>query len=635
MRERLPILMLAAFLGAIFTPFVIAASSDRVPIQADLVQTLEAGHIQIGSPVYAKVRIPWQNNDCNLRQGSILEGRVVDQKIHSKNEKVSQLELLFDGAQCTGTQITRFPVSLVAVVAPDPPMATQQYESPPLNEAVGIGIEGGMRSVSQATTNAYFLQPERPKADHILAGQTLGMGKLKLQAGSGKDGSSIFSVAGHNVRLATGTQFVLLPTLNLTVDPSAKSSADAKPSATQTSDSPNATPVIPEADEIEECLPPTCNVSSEVNSGGFAVSTAAATLPVRQFGFPELPTHEMTRFDYEAAVSYLGTNQLFFAFNPHVLIKRTIADAAFPQLHLIRGVLIDLKTLKTEKTIEWRLPDRGRYLWPVGGKQILLHVNHELRLYGPDLKLLKTFPLEGALAFVCASPSGNYFAVGVTKERHTDFVHEQLREAEGREPEEDIGLTVLDSDFHVLATVTRSSWMPPPVLSNQGEIRVLFLGRDKWRILESRWDHQQRVIAQVTSTCLLHTTSLPGNFLFVVGCEAQGGKWYRTLRPDGKPLLKGESPTAELEHAADGSAQGNNFAIRVATSVHSQTAESTFHSSDLESEQVRVYRTENGQRLIAVHISSPVPSVQTFALSPTGSQLTVVTKDQLAFYIVP
>jgi len=120
-----------------------------------------------------------------------------------------------------------------------------------------------------------------------------------------------------------------------------------------------------------------------------------------------------------------------------------------------------------------------------------------------------------------------------------------------------------------------------------------------------------------------------------VGCEGKGGKWYRMLRADGKALLRGESPTAELEHAADGSAGGNNFAIRVATAIHSQTAESTFHASDLESEQVRVYRAENGQRLIVVRIPSPVPSVQTFALSPTGTQLVVITNSQLTFYVVP
>jgi len=48
-----------------------------------------------------------------------------------------------------------------------------------------------------------------------------------------------------------------------------------------------------------------------------------------------------------------------------------------------------------------------------------------------------------------------------------------------------------------------------------------------------------------------------------------------------------------------------------------------------------VYRTENGERLFAVSIPSPAPTVQSFALSPDGNSLAVLQGDQIAFYKVP
>src|SRR5271154_219434 len=45
--------------------------ADRTPIQAELVKSIEAGHVQVGDPVYAKVNLAWSNSACKLREGAI------------------------------------------------------------------------------------------------------------------------------------------------------------------------------------------------------------------------------------------------------------------------------------------------------------------------------------------------------------------------------------------------------------------------------------------------------------------------------------------------------------------------------------------------------------------------------------
>ncbi|MFI5071705.1 MAG: hypothetical protein ACHP8A_12530, partial [Terriglobales bacterium] len=239
--------------------------------------------------------------------------------------------------------------------------------------------------------------------------------------------------------------------------------------------------------------------------------------------------------------------------------------------------------------------------------------------------------LNGPLAFVRVSPSGNYFAVGVVQERHSRTVHEQLAEAEGREPEEDVEVKVLSAEFRVLATVTRSSRDAPPVLSDEGEIRIPTIGKNRWRAVENTWDGQRRVLAQVTSTCKPEATTLQPDLLFLVGCDRQSdGKWY--LRSDGKPVLKGWSPSQELEQTANGAS--GTFAVGVAKADKPIAAEALFRAADLESENIGVYHVENGRRKFAISIASPVPTLQTFVLSPNGDQLAVLQENQIAFYAV-
>ena len=77
------------------------------------------------------------------------------------------------------------------------------------------------------------------------------------------------------------------------------------------------------------------------------------------------------------------------------------------------------------------------------------------------------------------------------------------------------------------------------------------------------------------------------------------------------------------------------FAIRVATATNPTVDDAVFHATDLLSEYVGVYRAGNGRRLFAVDIPSPVPSWQTFALSPNGDQLAVLRENQIDFYALP
>jgi hypothetical protein len=649
-----------------------AAAQDRIPLQVELVRAVEAGRVAVGDTVLAKVVVKWQNPQCTLRQGAIVNGRIIAQTVHSKTDKISQIALLFDSGQCDGLDMKPLPMTVAAILASDPARDKSRYENQPLSDAVGlsvggsgggsagVGVGGGggnLRSVTAAAATVYVSPPVYKGPTAVMPGQVVGLRGMKLDVGAGPQGSSIISISGHDVRLEAGSQFILVPNLNAAPAAAASvpSAAPAASTPAKTTDEtgpgvgstvasnvpPNITSsVAPEVvpnDESDVCLPPQCSVASAMNEAETRATSAAATFSVRDLGYtPVRPDHEMYSFDYGSAISYLGAKELLFTFNPHILVPRSGAESEFSKLRMIRGVLISVQEKKVIKTVEWKVPDAQQYLWPIGRERVLVHVSRELRLYRPGLKLEQRLSLNGSLTFLRMSPSSKYFAIGVIRERHSEAVHRQLQEAEDRDPEEDLEVKVLDGNFHTLATVVRSSRTEPPVLSDNGEIQVVSAGRSRWRIVEEGWDTQKRVLATVNSSCTLETTTLPPDLLFVVGCDRQGsGKWYRVLRPDGKPVLKGSSPSAELEQVANGIATGSAFTIGVAEVAKSVAANSAFSSSDLASERIAVYRSGNGERMFAVTVPAPVPTVQTFVLSPDGSQLAVLSGEQIAFYEMP
>jgi hypothetical protein len=637
--KRLLVFPLFALLGC--SPHPLFAQTP-VPVWAELVQRLDAGKVKVGDPILAKLALAWQSPACDLRAGAIIQGHVVTQRAHSKTEKTSEVGVIFEGGQCGGREMKPLFLTVAAVVAPYPSRYSDIPDTPDelqsLSSAVGLTLNGNMRSVSQASTTVFF-EPRRAKAaSSVMPGQVVGIPHLAIAVGQRADGASILSSTGYNVQLSPGTQFVLVPNLKA----ASHEIADPKGASSDTATK-NPVPEVTEpppptiADEKELCAAPDCSVDLADSQLDHGIESLQITVPLKGLGYrPPSADREISGFDYDAGIAYLGPTQFLFTFNPHILVPRSGSEAnSFRKLRIVRAVLIDLERKAIVKTVDWRVPDSGRYLWPLGENEVLIHVGQELRVYGPGLQLRNQIPLGGPLAFVRISPASEYFAVGVIHERHPREIHRQLEEAAVREPEEDVEIRLFDSQFRVLTTIMRSSQHPPPVLLNEGEVYIPSIGRNHWRIVENSWAGQRRVLAVATSTCVPQAESLPGNLLFVVGCDRQtGNKWYRILHGNGTVVLKGWSPSSELAQAAGGNVGSNAFAIRIAQATQSRLSQAVLKPSDLKSSRVAVYRAENGRRIFSIRLPDPVPAVQTFAISPREDQVALLRADEIAFYRV-
>ncbi|MGB6690442.1 MAG: hypothetical protein WBE76_21620 [Terracidiphilus sp.] len=622
------------------------------PVQAELIADLSARLLKVGSTVFARVTANWSGADCSLRNGAILEGRVVSVVPHTKTAKISELDIAFNRAQCGQPKLGAFGLMLAAIAAPQDNDYGIMSDALPIMTS-GPGSHGDIQGLRMSQMGGMMMQAdtginEVPKVPHMKMGEVSGIRGLRLGVGTGPENSTILTITGHDVSLEKRTTLLLVPARGTyprmasaaaesrspaAYEPSTGTAAGNAPSSS--SDLPPPPAETPVDDTIETCAPPECNVALPA-ANSIDLGKTAATISIRQLGYAPRPQRILDSFENDDALAYLGPKELLVAFNPHILAPRHLLGKSGWTVRVIRAALVNTATHRVTNTADWELPDNGQYLWPLADGRVLVHVGSELRVYGEGLKIEKRIPLEGPLAFVRVTPDGSFMAVGVIHERYSPELHAALRENLGSEPEEDVGIEVLNREFEVIAKSAARSRLMPPTLLDEGQARLLALPNMRYSISMSTWDNHTSTIARFSSSCTPEISSVAPDLLFLVSCSRQTqGREYRVLRSNGTLALRSDSTLNECGDAAQGSANRQDFVVKIVHSSLPVPPGAFFSANNFSFEELGVYRAADGKRLLTAHAGSPTVSRDGYALAPDGSELAVLTRDQIAIYSVP
>jgi hypothetical protein len=613
--------------------------SAQAPLQVDLLAFLDAAKLTRGATVLAKARVNWNNPTCRLRAGAIVIGHVIDLEQRSKQNKGSSVTIAFDHAECEGS-VTPFSFTLFAIVA-----YPKIDEGAPMVSTADVYGRGGMIAgrggvpMPGPTTlglGSDMLAKKEELKDltpaTIEAGQVVGLKKVRLRVGTGPDGASIVSSPNDNVRLEGATQLVLVPRAAVAPAPQLSIVEAVRGPTSAPEPAPIALPAPisePEVDETNVCTA-SCSLVQDANAP--TPARASLSLPTTMLGYVPHDRREYAAFDYESTLNFLDAQNLLFTYDPHRLRLRIPSGISSESVRTIRAVVLDPATLKVKRILDWQIQGEGQYLWRAGPDQILVHLGNHLRLLGSNLAVIREISLEGKLVFVSSSPSGDHIAVGTLHERHTRALHDELVETLKTQPEEDVDIQLFDQDLRVQLAIRQSSSLPPPVLSDAGEVRVNSSGLNRWLIREYNWNHTIRTIAKVTSQCRPDLDTPLPNAIFIVGCNPSTSQnWYRMIRLDGHPILNSQGSSEDLEQSSSSTDQAN-FAVRVVRANNAVARGDTFYKQDLKEQQVSVYRASDGKRLFFTISPGISLAEQSFALSPNGTQLAVISDLTILLY---
>lgn len=652
-------LVLAAALALLAS----GSSADTIPTQsvtpvyAELLADLHAHKLAVGATVFARVTAEWRGANCTLRSGAILEAHVIAVVPYAKPAKVSEVDLAFTRAQCSRQEMGSFSLLLAAIEAPphdlDLGILSDPVPNPtPIAFGASAPADAGFRLISNAQsmhldTRLDFDKPTYQfQSQAVRVGEVSGIHGLKLSVGTGPENSSVLSVKGHDFLLEKHTLLLLIPGQGAhprawassgTAPPAAASAASVVPAAPETAIAAVApVPIKPPVEEIDLCEPPQCNVALPTGSAVNA-SKPDDTISIQQLGYSSRSQKFMNSFDNDEALAWLSPRELLVAFNPHILATRHALGPSGMTERIIRAALIDTATRRVARTVDWELPDGGEYLWSLGDGAVLVHVASELRIYGENLQVLNRISLDGPLSFVRVTPDGKFIVVGIIHERHAPELHAFLKQSLGTDPEEDVGVLVLNRDLRTIAQSTSRSGMLPPALLNEGQARLVGLPGMRYLVSLLTWDNHASTLAHFDSGCTPHLTSFSPDLIFVIGCNTRNPDMseYRVLRSNGKLALKGPPTLNGCGHAASGSANDEKFVVKTVQSAQPLPVGAPFSESLLDSEELTVYGAADDKRLLGVRVGSPSSSRNGYALSLDGSRLAVLTREQIAIYSVP
>jgi hypothetical protein len=617
------------------------------PIEAELLSRVTARNTIPGAIVYARVTADWSGPGCTLRRGATLEATVPEIVPHSFRARDSRIAIAFQRAQCGGSALQPLRLTLQAIAAPaDPNLGSLPTDLPIL---FGLSSTSG-KSLAQHPDPLAVDAHRFPAAAPIRPGEVLGIRWLKLKVGSGPENSSVLSRAGGDVQLEEHTRLLLLPS-QATPDAANPDPPDPPQPESAQSESPASplkaiaiesalAPQTPADDDSELCVPPACSLAASglVTSGE---EHFAGSVPLRALGYAPRTTTEMLAPDDDEALAWLGPTELLVAFNPHLLVPRHGIVTPGSIVRVVRAALVNISTGAIQRTVEWGLSDQGQFLWPLPGNRVLVHVENELRVYGPGLRREKRIPLGGPLAFARVSPDGKFTAIGILRERHTPELHATLLAMLDHEPDEDVQVSLLNERFEAVAFALSSSDRSPPVLLNEGQVELLATlgqqhrGNQYFGLQLRTWDHQSRSVGRFSSSCVPQLSSLPPDLLFLVTCDHfNSGRHYRVLRPNGQVILQGRTMVRDLGHGAGGNQATSAFAVRIFEADEPILPGQVFHGADLDFAQVGIYRSLDGKRLFTAREKDPAASSAGYAVSARG-QVAILGRDRVDLYAIP
>lgn len=613
------------------------------PVQAELMTHLSVRRLTQGDTVFARLTRDWSGLGCALRSGAILEAKV-ETADRRQGRSESKLALAFNRAQCNGADMQPMKLMLAAVAQapPDWRVSPNTEFRVPMNFLLANGKAGAgfgdstISNFAMPTLELTGVLHQFPMSPSVKPGDVINIRGMKLDIGTGPNQSSVLTTRNRDLSLDAYTQFLLVPAA-LVSGPGVGSlvSSNAPPDVALPANALPRSPPPPPVNNLDVCAPPGCVVDLPVSAKELTRHDTASIL-TQPLGYAPRPQKILGDFGNEETLAWLGSQQLLLAFNPHPLIHRGGASPSGAPHRVIRAVLLDTQTRSVVRAVDWEIADTQRFLWPLDRNRILVHVGNELRVYREGLELERSVPLPGPLAFVRIAPNGELLALATVRERHSADLHAKLRDEVGEEPEEDVEVALLDKDFSTIAQTSTTSGLQPPTLLNEGQVKLYSQPNMQFRVALKTWDNKNVSLAHFASRCTPELFSVAPDLLFLLSCDvATNAVTYRVLGADGKLVLSGEAGPRDIGHGAAGNQGAARFAIRVVHAVKQLSPGIEFRASELESEEIRVYRAQDGKRLLAVRVNDPIASHNTYALSPGGDQLAVLSGSQIRFFPVP
>ena len=646
--------VVAAICSVFFSP---SAHAQVSSITTKLLGRIDSRRIADGAPFFVKTISAWKQGHCSIPMGATLEGRVTKVVKRGPGVKWEEVDLRFLQIACPSDDTQEITPLLVAIHGPkknsnDDVLAREvimtAFAQTAGSHSASPGASGGPAAPGTLGHNTGTLgrggfAPMSSTQEEFRAGEVRDYPSVKLALPKLTSDPTVLTSTGE-LFFDPDARFMIVVHLtpsNLSHGTGNEVASATSPSAGSSQPAeiakqppmriaPTPAPVL-----IENCVSEGCVTAPDATAT--TTEEAQTEVPLRDLAYrPRTSRTIIGGLEDDAALAFLGDDQIFITFNPHSLVLRSETEAErSSEPRQIRGVLVSAADGRRLRVVDWKVPEQGAYLWPLDQGRILAHIGNALVIYGHNLEEQARWQIPGPLVFVTISPSRTMILAAVKKEKYDAATFRRLAEFIGSAEavQEDCDLIALNGRLEETSSHRLTQIPARPALLDSGMISVVQERSSLWKFDETNWDNRDRRLVELSSACAPVVQTLPANLLFISGCRADSSsKWYRVLRSDGKTLLRGTTTNGAIPEYADSTPSGHLFAIGVEHAIRDVDWHTGMHVADLESMTVTVYRASDGKQIYATKVRSHAVDRRVFALSDSGQRLAILADESVRIY---
>ena len=374
----------------------------------------------------------------------------------------------------------------------------------------------------------------------------------------------------------------------------------------------------------------------------------AARIPVGALGFlPPNPHYLQMRLAW-STLDFIDDDHLLFTFHVNQLLHRSPDDAGHGSGQMIHAVVLDIASGKVVRTADWRMYDRGPYLWGLRGGQFLVRRANALYLTDSSLNLRPYLMFPTDLEGVEVSPERTMLllelkkvlpaAKGEVTRRAPSLLGPGEAEAQQQEQRTRTEMVLLRPGEHRALGRAEFQTMRAVPLLEDGVVNMLNGDNPKqWVLEEETIERTVKKLGKVVSDCAPEAQALSRDVVLTIGCPLNGsnGNTVAALKVGGGVLWQDKWSSRYIWPTFAYAQNGSRFAYESMQANREIGAMDSFGETDIVGQPVGVFDTDTG-KLVLVTYADPIMSEgQNYALSADGRRFAVLRNGAIEVFDLP
>lgn len=362
----------------------------------------------------------------------------------------------------------------------------------------------------------------------------------------------------------------------------------------------------------------------------------AMRIPLNPIGYqPSLPEF-LAAGSTMATLHYVDGNHILVTFGLRRLMKRDANDPPNDADRTIGAFLLELPSGKVVAKTEWRLHDRGQYLWDLGDGRFLLRVREQLSVIEPAHALRPEDALRERLLLhltrrivsITVSAEHDLLTVQTVEQAPAVILADAPATAAARSPVlvSFYRLHSAEGTLTVISSGAVRSAAPLALPLNTGGFLDTVEGtHSRFNFRFNTGNGAPTELGDWDTSCVPHSTFVSRSEFVSFGCR--GGPDHQTIAGfnlGGDFMWQQSFYEPHVNPGFVFAPAAGRFALgRTIVSPGTNTF-ADLTPAEITSQEVRVYQTYNGKIVLRVNCTPAMRAGQNFALSADGMHLAVL-----------